>query len=121
MNPFNQKAEEAGRLFIQDFPRASGVAIDEAAPKLNPARRHFQQAASRLQNQIKELGDKFYRWEVVTVDTDRVVGFCATSDEAVAETKLSIKLLMQDGKKIAHYFTENQDGVVIMGVYNRRP
>lgn len=121
MNPFNVKAAEAGRLFIQDFPCATGVQIDDAAPKFNPARRHFQDAARDLQKQIKDLGNIFYRWEVVPVNADRVVGFCKYADEAAAEVKLSIKLLTQDGKKIAHYQTENQDGVVLVGVYNRRP
>jgi hypothetical protein len=121
MNVFNQKAAEAGRAFIQNYPRATGVQIDEASPKFNPARRHFQDAAHELQKQIRDLGKTFYRWEVVTVNADRVVGFCKDADEAVTEVKLTIKLLTQDGKKIAHYQTENQDGTVLVGVYNRKP
>lgn len=120
MNPFNARAAEAGRAFIQDFPRATGVAIDNAAPKLNPARRHFQLAAETLQRQIKAMGKTFYRWEVKTTE-DRVVGFCLNSDEAQAEVKLWMKLAKQDGEKVTGFTIENQDGDILTGVSFRIP
>ena len=46
-NIFNIRAAEAGLAWIQANPNASGVAIDDAALaycRLDPARRHFQQA-----------------------------------------------------------------------------
>lgn len=120
MNPFNAKAAEAGRVFIQDFPTATSMQIDEAAPKLNPARRHFQLAAKALQYQIKGLGKVFYRWEVKTAEA-RVVGFSATSDEAQAEVKLWMKLVKQDGEKVTSFTIENQNGDIVTGVSFRTP
>jgi hypothetical protein len=119
-NIFNLKAAEAGREYVFDFPRATGVQIDEAAPKLFPARRHFQQAAIELSRNITKLGKVFYRWEVKTTD-DRVVGFCADSKEAMAEVTLWMKLAKQDGEKITGYTIENQDGVLTSGVSYRQP
>jgi hypothetical protein len=119
-NIFNERAAEAGREYVFDFPRASNVQIDEAAPKLNPARRHFTNAARFLQNDIAKLGKVFYRWEVKTTD-DRVVGFCAESDEAQAEVKLWMKLAKQDGEKVLGYTIENQDGILTSGMSYRQP
>jgi hypothetical protein len=118
MNPFNVKAAEAGRQFVYDHPRGKGVDIDDAAPKLNPARRHFQNAANDLRKAIAKLGSVFYRWEVKTTD-DRVVGFCANSDEAQAEVALWMKLVKQDGETVLGYTIENQDGVVTAGMSYR--
>lgn len=117
-NMFNVRAAEAGRQFIFDKPRASGVDIDDAAPRLNPTRRHFQNAAQFLRNDIAKLGNVWYRWEVKTTD-DRVVGFCATSKEAMAEVQLWMKLAKQDGEKVLSYTIENQDGNITSGVFFR--
>lgn len=114
-NIFNVRAAEAGRQFVFDHPRGKGVDIDDAAPKLNPARRHFQQAALELRKNIAKLGNVWYRWEVKTTE-DRVVGFCATSDEAMAETQLWIKLAKQDRETVTGFTIENQDGVITSGV-----
>lgn len=119
-NIFNIRAAEAGREFIFDFPRATGVQIDDAAPPINPTRRHFQDAAKFLQQDIAKLGDVFYRWEVKTTDR-RIVGFCANSKEAMAETQLTIKLAKQDGEKVTSFTIENQDGVITSGVSFRHP
>ena len=42
MNKFNVIAEQAGREFFEENPRATGSEVDDAAPKLEPARRYFQ-------------------------------------------------------------------------------
>lgn len=114
-NIFNVRAAEAGRQFVFDHPRARGCDIDDAAPPINPTRRHFQQAAQLLRDQIVKLGKTWYRWEVKTTD-DRVVGFCAESAEAMAEAQLWIKLAKQDGEKVTGFTIENQDGVITSGV-----
>lgn len=119
-NLFNVRAAEAGRQFIFDYPRATGVQIDDAAPRFNPARRHFQAAADAQQKLISRIGKVFYRWEVKTTD-DRVVGFTADSDQAQAEVKLWIKLAKQDGEKVTGFTIENQDGVLTTGVSFRQP
>jgi hypothetical protein len=45
VNKFNAEAAEAGREFARLNPNATGPEIDDAAPPMNPARRHFQDAA----------------------------------------------------------------------------
>lgn len=52
MNMFNIMAAEDGKLFAQSHPDATDVQIDEAAPKFNPARRRFQDAAHEEQRRI---------------------------------------------------------------------
>jgi hypothetical protein len=119
-NIFNVRAREAGREWAFDHPRAYGPMIDDAAPALNPVRRHFQDGANDVLQMISKLGKVFYRWEV-TAEDGRKVGFTQTSDEALCEVKLWIKLIKQDGKKVLSHTIENQDGVITSGIFYRRP
>lgn len=43
-NRFNLEAAKRGREFYLQHPNATGPQVDDASPKFNPARRHFQDA-----------------------------------------------------------------------------
>lgn len=119
MNIFNQKAADAGRDFMRNFPQATNVEIDQAAPKFNPARRHFQEAAHAIKDRLRRM-PTWHRWELST-ETYTVVGFSETFEEARKELNLMVKLEREAGYLIQSRFIEDSAGNVRSGWVNRYP
>ena len=119
MNPFNQKAADDGLNFIRNFPLASNVDIDNAAPKFNPARTHFQNAAHGLKDRL-QLWPTWHRWEV-SVEEYTVVGFSESFENAYRELNLMKKLEEQAGHVVQSFYIEDSAGDVRAGRVLRFP
>lgn len=109
MNEFNERAAEAGREFARANPKASSADIDWAAPALNPARRHFQDAAHEA------LRPKLFSWSIGVSD-HATSGFATSYEGAADKIKELAKLYREEKVEIRSYSIDDPDGVRLLSM-----
>lgn len=114
MNIFNQKAAEDGREFARTNPNATGVDIDNAAPKFNPARRHFQMAAYDLLN--RQNTEIFYRWAVRCRSGHSSGGMASTVRDAYEYIRDVKELYMEQGREVVSISIYDRNEVAIVAI-----
>lgn len=114
MNPFNEQAAEAGREFARQHPNATRVDVDNAAPKLEPGRRHFQMAALDLLN--RQNTNIFYRWSVGCRCGRASGGMANTVKEAQEFIKDTMDLYRDQGREPIRYGIYDQNEVCLVAM-----
>lgn len=113
-NIFNIRAAEAGREFARANPEATGIEVDDASPKFNPARRHFQEACYDLLNRIRS--GTFYRYNIKCRTGHEFTGMAHTSKEAQELLMDQRQLFMDRGLEVVHYAIYNQNEVCVLSM-----
>ncbi len=113
-NIFNIQAAEDGRAFARANPNATGVDIDNASPKFNPARTHFQMAAYDLLN--RQNTEIFYRWKVRCRSGHYSGGMAYTVKEAQEFVRNTIELYRDQGLDPNSYGIYDKDEKCIVAV-----
>lgn len=110
MNLFNEIAAREGMLWVIKHPESSIVDIEDAAPKLNPARRHFIEAA------INQKAKIFYRWNVGTRRGHVSGGYADNVKQARERIFDHIALYQSQGHTVNSYAVYNSDDVCVLSM-----
>jgi hypothetical protein len=116
-NLFNIRAQQAGREWARENPKAIGFQVDDAATQYDPCdpgRRHFQMAAyDQLNRQNTEI---YYRWNVGCRSGHVSGGMASTVKEAQECIQDVIQLYLDQGRDPNSYAIYNKDEECIVSM-----